>query len=39
MGRIKLARDTDRVAGACECGDESSGSIKCREFFDWLRDS
>jgi hypothetical protein len=23
------------VAGACECGDRSSGSIKCWEFF-WL---
>jgi hypothetical protein len=22
------------VAGACECGEESSGSIKCREFLD-----
>jgi hypothetical protein len=26
-----------QVAGACECGDEHSGSIKCREFFDYLR--
>jgi hypothetical protein len=29
---------TDRlVAGTCECGNEPSGSIKCREFLDWLR--
>jgi hypothetical protein len=21
----------------CECGNELSGSIKCREFLDWLR--
>jgi hypothetical protein len=25
------------VAGACECGNEPSGSIKCREFLDQLR--
>jgi hypothetical protein len=23
--------------GACECGNESSGFIKCGEFLDWLR--
>ena len=23
-----------QVAGICECGNESSGGIKCREFFD-----
>jgi len=23
-----------QVAGTCECGDERSGSIKCREFLD-----
>jgi hypothetical protein len=23
--------------GACECGNEPSGSIKCREFFDYLK--
>jgi hypothetical protein len=27
------------VAGCCEGGDESSGSIKCREFIDLLRNS
>ena len=26
-----------QVAGACLCVDEPSGSIKCREFFDYLR--
>jgi hypothetical protein len=25
------------VAGTCECGNESSGSIKCGEFLDWLQ--
>jgi hypothetical protein len=24
------------VAGSCEHGNEPSGSIKCREFLDWL---
>jgi hypothetical protein len=24
------------VASSCEHGDEPSGSIKCREFLDWL---
>ena len=33
---IGLAQDTDRVADACECGNESSGSVKCGEFLDWL---
>jgi hypothetical protein len=23
--------------GNCECGNEPSGSIKCREFLDWLQ--
>ena len=26
-----------QVAGCCEYGDEPSGSIKCREFFEYLR--
>jgi len=34
MERIELAQDRDRGAGMCECGNESSGSIKCREFLD-----
>ena len=25
------------MAGTCECGNEPSGSIKCREFLDWLK--
>jgi hypothetical protein len=24
-----------QVAGNCECGNEPSGSIKCREFLQW----
>jgi len=30
---IDLAQDRER----CECGNEPSHSIKCREFIDWLR--
>jgi hypothetical protein len=30
---IDVAQDR-QVAGTCECGDEPSGSIKCREFLD-----
>ena len=26
-----------QVAGSCECGNESSGSIKCGKFYDYLR--
>jgi hypothetical protein len=26
-----------QVVGACECGNEPSGSIKCGEFLDYLR--
>ena len=25
------------MAGTCECGNESSGSIKWGEFLDWLK--
>jgi hypothetical protein len=28
-----------QVAGTCECGNELSGSTKCREFLDQLRTS
>jgi hypothetical protein len=31
----KVRIETD--GGLCESGDEFSGSIKCREFLDWLR--
>jgi hypothetical protein len=31
---IELAQDRDRLAGCCECSNESSGSIKCGEFLD-----
>jgi len=29
---IYLNQDMGEVAGICECGNEHSGSIKCREF-------
>jgi len=29
--------DLAQVAGSCECGNELFGSIKCKEFLDWLR--
>ena len=28
-----------QVADACECGNEPSGSVKCREFLDQLQTS
>ena len=32
---IELAQDRDRLrAGTCNCGNEPSGSVKCREFLD-----
>jgi hypothetical protein len=34
---IELAQDRGRVAGACESGNEPSGSIKCGEFLDQLQ--
>jgi hypothetical protein len=37
MDWIDLAQDKDRGAGFCECGKESSGSIKCGEFIGQLR--
>jgi len=33
---IDLAED-GHVAVACECDNEPSGSIKCVEFLDWVR--
>jgi hypothetical protein len=27
-----------QVVGCCECGSEPSGSVKCREFLDQLRE-
>jgi hypothetical protein len=35
MNWIELSQG--QVAGCCECGNEPSGSIKCGEFVDWLR--
>ena len=34
MDWIELAQDRGQVAGTCEYGNESSGSIKSREFLD-----
>jgi hypothetical protein len=34
MDWIDLAQDRDRWRACCECGNEPSGSIKCREFLD-----
>jgi hypothetical protein len=34
MDWIDMAQDTGQVAGSCECGNESSGSIKRGEFLD-----
>jgi hypothetical protein len=34
MEWIALAQDRERCGGACECGNETSGSIKCGEFLD-----
>ena len=34
MDSIGLAQDSDWVADACECGNEPSGSVKCKEFLD-----
>jgi len=37
MDWIDLGQDRNQMAGACEWGNESSGSIKSGEFFDCLR--
>jgi hypothetical protein len=34
MDWIDLSQERDRWGGFCECADESSCSIKCREFLD-----
>jgi hypothetical protein len=36
MNWIELDQGTERWRGLCECGNESSGSIKCGEVLDWL---
>jgi len=36
MDWFDLAQDRD-MAGARECGNKPSGSIKCGEFIDWMR--
>ena len=36
MDWIDLAQNRDRRRGACECGNEPPGSIKCGEFLDYL---
>jgi hypothetical protein len=32
MDWFELAEDTGQIAGTCECGNESSGFLKCEEF-------
>jgi hypothetical protein len=34
---VGLGAWTGQVAGTCKCDNESSGSVKCGEFLDWLR--
>jgi hypothetical protein len=34
---IDLDQGTGRLAGSCERGNETSGSIKCEEFFELLK--
>jgi len=37
MEWINVAQDMDKtLAVCCECGNKTSGSIKCGEFLDWL---
>ena len=31
---IDLAQDKESLRGSCECGNELSGSVKCRKFLD-----
>jgi hypothetical protein len=31
MDWIDVVQDRDRLGGSCECSNEPSGSIKCRE--------
>ena len=37
LGWIKLAQDREPFVGTCECDNKPPGSIKCGEFFEWLR--
>jgi hypothetical protein len=37
MDWINLTQERDRWAGSCECGDETSCSIKCGEFLEKFR--
>jgi hypothetical protein len=34
QGRIIIKRIFEKVAGSCDCGNETSGSIKCGKFLD-----
>jgi hypothetical protein len=36
MDWIDLVQERDQWRGSCEHGNESSGSIKCWEVFEWL---
>jgi len=31
---VRTGSGQEQVAGTCECSDEPSGSVKCREFLD-----
>jgi len=37
MDWIDVAQHKGQVAGTCECGNETLGSIQCGEFLDYLR--
>jgi hypothetical protein len=37
MDSLDLAQDRDPVESSCEHGDEPSGSLKCWEVPEWLR--
>jgi hypothetical protein len=36
MDLVDLAKDREKMADYCKCGDEPSDSIKCKEFLDQL---
>ena len=37
VDRLAMAQDRDRCWGFCECFNERSGSVKCEEFLDCLK--
>jgi hypothetical protein len=36
---FKILSHVEEYSGTCECGNETSGSIKCAEFLDQLKSS